>query len=304
MRAVFLIPTLLFLIHTVEAQQIGDHSFDPRIENPEYAVGKGPLIILDEAHNNFHTLEGRYRSFGQVMIKDGYRVESGKELFSPDYLNSVKILVIANAIHENDTSNWVLPQTSAFTNEEIEAVNRWVKEGGRLFLIADHMPFPGAAEDLAASFGFEMINGFAIRQPRTKTDQFSRENNMLKSTPITDGRNQKEKVNTVVSFTGQGFKIPDNANSIITFDQYYFSLNPDTAWRFNEKTPSINLKDYSQGAYMEYGKGKIVVFGEAAMFTTQIAGRNKRKIGMNSDEASENLQFLRNIIHWLDKDVQ
>ena len=33
------------------------------------------------------------------------------------------------------------------------------------------------------------------------------------------------------------------------------------------------------GAYKKYGKGKIVVFGEAAMFTAQLAGPKKKENG-------------------------
>ena len=60
------------------------------------------------------------------------------------------------------------------------------------------------------------------------------------------------------------------------------------------------IEGWSQGACKKYGKGKIVVFGEAAMFTAQLAGPNKRPIGMNSPDAQENHQLLLNIIHWLD----
>ncbi len=51
---------------------------------------------------------------------------------------------------------------------------------------------------------------------------------------------------------------------------------------------------------MNYGNGRLVVFGEAAMFTTQLVGKKKRKVGMNNKIASENYQLLLNIIHWLD----
>ena len=50
---------------------------------------------------------------------------------------------------------------------------------------------------------------------------------------------------------------------------------------------------------MKYGKGRIVVFGEAAMFTAQISGKGN-KMGMNVKSASQNPQFVLNVIHWLD----
>jgi hypothetical protein len=42
------------------------------------------------------------------------------------------------------------------------------------------------------------------------------------------------------------------------------------------------------------------MFGEAAMFTAQLAGASQTRVGMNSDYAEENYELLLNIIHWLD----
>jgi hypothetical protein len=51
---------------------------------------------------------------------------------------------------------------------------------------------------------------------------------------------------------------------------------------------------------MKYGKGRLVFFGEAAMFTAQLAGPSQAQVGMNSEYAEENYKLLLNIIHWLD----
>jgi hypothetical protein len=50
---------------------------------------------------------------------------------------------------------------------------------------------------------------------------------------------------------------------------------------------------------MLYGEGRVAVFGEAAMFTAQIAGEQQRRFGMNSDVAGQNLPFLLNVMRWL-----
>jgi hypothetical protein len=42
-----------------------------------------------------------------------------------------------------------------------------------------------------------------------------------------------------------------------------------------------------------------VVNGEAAMFTAQVRGENRRRNGFTSPEAGQNLQYLLNIMHWL-----
>jgi hypothetical protein len=77
-------------------------------------------------------------------------------------------------------------------------------------------------------------------------------------------------------------------------------LESDTAWVFNSRTRYTSIDGWSQGAYMKYGKGRLVMFGEAAMFTAQLAGPSKTRVGMNSDYAEENYKLLLNIIHWLD----
>ena len=104
----------------------------------------------------------------------------------------------------------------------------------------------------------------------------------------------------MATFTGQAFKIPENAQSVLTFSENFTNLLPDTAWVFTDKTPRIPAQGWHQGAFMAYGQGKLVVFGEAAMFSAQLAGPEKRKMGMNHPRATQNYQLLLNIIHWLD----
>ena len=50
---------------------------------------------------------------------------------------------------------------------------------------------------------------------------------------------------------------------------------------------------------MKAGKGRVAIFGEAAMFSAQLAGPQKRPMGMNDPVAKQNPQFLLNIMHWL-----
>ena len=289
------------------AQQVPDFNFNPPIAHPAYAEGKGSLIVIDEAHHNFHTKDGRFSAFARLLQKDGYVVKSNTEAFSSKGLKGSKILVIANAIHISDTADWIVPNPSAFTTKEIKVVNKWVKDGGSLFFIADHMPFPGAGEALAKSFGFTFYNGFAVDTsfglfPGSKKDldYFERDKGTLANHPVSNGRSADEKVTKVATFTGQGFKIPGKAVSLFTFDKNYKILLPDTAWKFSQETPRFDLNGYSQGAVLQWGKGRVAVFGEAAMFSAQLAGTDKKPMGMNNPKANENAQFLLNLIHWLD----
>jgi len=282
------------------SQQIADTIYNQVIQKPEYLSGTGPLVYIDEGHHNFHTKNGRFKPFSNLLERDGYNVIEYKGTFKKKELAKGKILVIANALNELSVEDWVLPNPSAFTKSEIEVIENWVFNGGSLFLIADHMPFPGAAEDLAAAFGFELTNGFVFDTVSQGTVYFKLEDKTLTESIITKGRDSTESVVQIATFTGQAFKIPDDATPILTFDNNYVNFLPDTAWVFDDKTNKYGVEGWSQGAYKNYGKGKVVVFGEAGMFTAQITGPDKRKFGMNSEEAPENYQLLLNIIHWLD----
>lgn len=291
----FLLALVLLLcpLSIVLGQQAGDPDFNPVIENPTYASEKGPLVYIDEAHNNFHTLNGRFAPFTDLLRKDGYRVFALSKRISIKSLQPADILVISNALHEEDLGEWVLPNPSAFTSTEIEALITWVNEGGALLLIADHMPFPGAAGALAETFGFSMNNGFAIDTTRQGPIVFSKGNKTLKEHSIT------QIIDSVASFTGQGFQVPDDAFSLLELSEHVISLMPDTAWQFHEHTPHISLDGWSQGAVMTYGNGRVAVFGEAAMFTAQVAGPDRIKVGMNAESAPQNYLFVLQLLKWL-----
>lgn len=283
------------------AQQIGDSSYSPVVNHPVYAKGEGPVILIDEAHNNFHTMRGRYKPFADLLEKDGYNLKPFTKSFTINGLAEGKILVISNALNERNTEEWVLPTPSAFTDQEISQVEEWVKNGGSLFLIADHMPFPGAAGKLAGRFGFKLNNGFAVdtskAEQRGIPDLFTKKDKSLGDCIITEGRKRQESVDSIYSFTGEAFQIPDDAIPVLILNKNFITLMPDTAWNFKETTPKISAAGWSQGAVKKYGKGRVAIWGEAAMFSAQTA--NDRKFGMNAPYAKDNAQLLLNIIHWL-----
>lgn len=282
------------------SQQIADTTYHPMIHNPAYDAGKGSVVFIDEGHYNFHTKDGRYKAFANLLERDGYIVLGYKGAFKKKKLANGKILVISNALNEINVENWYLPTPSAFTKAEIEVVRKWVFEGGSLFLIADHMPMAGASQDLAFAFDFEFTNGFVFDTVSQGPAYFTLKEGTLIESIITKGRDTTESVEQIVTFTGQGFKIPPDAHSILVFNDNYVNMLPDTAWVFQKETPRLHAKGWSQGAYKRYGKGKVVVFGEAAMFTAQLAGPEKIKAGMNTEIARENYRLLLNIVHWLD----
>jgi len=282
---------ILLFSTTISAQQVSDTTYLPPTKASN--VGAGTTVVIDEAHNNFHTLNGRYAPFAKVLTHSGYTVASSGETFTDRSLKGIKILVIANAINEVNLREWRTPTPSAFTKDEIIALNSWVKNGGSLFLISDHMPFAGAAKDLAKSFGFIFYNSFVRDTSKDNgPDIFTTASKTFnpRALSIPD-------IDSVATFTGQAFDIPSKATSIITFDSRYTILIPEEAWVFDKNVTALPAEGRSQLAIMNYGKGKIAVSGEAAMFTAQIAGATK--VGMNSVDGKENHFLLVALIRWL-----
>lgn len=288
------------IVPTATGQQVPDTGYSPVIKNPAYEQGLGPLVYIDEGHNNFHTRGDRYLPFARLVERDGYVTEGYAGQFEPERLKKCRILVISNALHETNAARWHKPVYSAFTPGETETVRRWVEEGGSLFLIADHMPMGGAAAEMAAAFGFGFTDGFALDTAQAGPALFCRADGTLAENILVNGRSADERVDSIFSFTGQAFTVPDDARTVLTFNEKYLLLLSDTAWVFNEQTVYKPIKGWSQLAFREYNRGRVVMSGEAAMFTAQLAGPQQFPAGMNAPYARNNYRLLLNIIHWLD----
>ena len=282
------------------AQQVADSLFAPPIASPAYRAGSGPVVFIDEAHHNFHTAGGRFFAFAQILARDGYVVRPLRSNFTRASLDSARVLVISNALHAQNEEDWFLPTPSAFGDDEIAAVRAWVENGGALLLIADHMPFPGSAEKLARAFGVLFSNGFALNADGESGQmRFRRSDGSLADHAVTRGRNRAERVDSLTSFTGQAFRLEGKGDALMRMAADAVLLMPEEAWQFSKRTPRLNATGMLQGAVLRVGKGRVAVFGEAAMFSAQLAGAKRLPMGMNDPVAAQNPQFLLNVMHWL-----
>ena len=291
----------LALTAPAAAQQVADPDVDLTVARPAWSTDAGPRVVIDGGHHNFHTVDGRFAPFAALLRRDGFRVEGRTAAFTADSLRDVDILVVSNALNAvNDGDDgWKLPTPSAFTPAEIAAVKAWVDQGGSLLLIADHMPFAGAATDLGAAFGVTWSNGFARRAGPGGPDIFSIADGTLKEDPITRGRSADERVARVRTFTGSAFRTSPGARPLIVFPPGYVSDEPEVAWVFDAQTRQVDITGALQGAAIPVGKGRVAVFGEAAMFSAQLAGPQRRAMGFNAPDAPGNKQFILNLLHWL-----
>ena len=299
-----LVAAALIAAASARAQQVPDSAYKPPIPKPAYATDKGPRVVIDGGHHNFHKVDGRYLPFASLLRRDGYRVSGSSSPFTDDALKTVDVLVIANALaaaNDETSGNWTLPTPSAFTADEIAAVQKWVEAGGALLLIVDHFPMPGAAGDLGRAFGVEFSNGFAGLKDEKGIGPiaFTVAAGDLKKGPWTEGRSADERVDTVVTFTGSAFYPGPKVTPVLVFPADFVSLTPDAAFEFKPETPRVPIAGWCQGAVLTAGKGRVAVFGEAAMFSAQLAGPAKAPMGMNAAAAKRNYQFPLNVMHWL-----
>jgi hypothetical protein len=287
--------------------QQADAKFDPRVEHPAYAKS-GPRVVIDEAHRNFHTASGRYRPFARLIGNDGYLVMPGRAAFTAEHLKSGDILVISNAQGPNN-HEW----ETAFTPEEVGAVHDWVAGGGSLLLIADHFPMGGAAEKLSQAFGVDMAKGVTedtlnCEGKETTSIVYSRDNGFLVSHPITDGHGADDSIKRVVTFTGQSVSVPAGAVPFLKLGATARDLRPLAPKIVKSGNNTQIIPQYAdpepaagraQGIALEFGKGRVVILGEAAMMTAQISG-DGHPFGMNVP-GNDDRKLALNIMHWLSR---
>lgn len=298
--------------------QTSDPDFDTSVEEPAYA-GNGPVVVIDEAHANFHTSTGRYRPFAELLRNDGYTVVAGRVPIDRDALEPADVLVISNALPPSGAA----PGTPAFTERESDAIEDWVREGGSLLLIADHAPFGSAAESLGQRFGVTMGKGWvwdfrdagASIETRFVT---SRENGRLGIHPTLRGRDASEEVRSLKAFSGQSLSVPPGATVLMKLGETAREVRnradletvraavADGAATANKLIEELSepVGGRAQGIALTFGQGRVVVLGEAAMLSAQVARRGDpptiTPMGMNAP-GHDNRQFVLNTLHWLSR---
>ena len=285
---------VLTLITSALAQQIADPHFDARVDKPTFTKNF-PRVLFDEAHYNFDTTNNRYKPFADLLFNDGYHFAVNRLPFTKASLASHKILVIVNPLGSEDTDDEGAAG-AAFTIAECEVVSDWVRGGGALLFIADQAPFASAAEILAKQLGVDMSRS-ETTDPANADKEFglasvivySRENHQLAEAAITNGRNEAERVNRVIVFTGQSLKGPQGSDA-------FLKLADSAVNEIDGKSASAAGR--AQGIAFRLGKGRVVVLADAAMLSAQVTGSDNQPVGMNVPDV-DNRQLALNIMHWL-----
>lgn len=158
-------------------------------------------------------------------------------------------------------------------------------------------------------------DGYVVRPSRVKFDRTASESERdaafakptifrttdgtLRSDAIVRGRHAGEAVTAIRTFTGQAFRAPPEAEPVLILPGTFISLLPEKAWQFSADTRRQSAAGWLQGAVTRVESGRAAFFGEAAMFSAQVAGPERRPMGMNAPGAEQNFQFVLNVLHWL-----
>ena len=131
-------------------------------------------------------------------------------------------------------------------------------------------------------------------------DVFRTTEGTLLEHPILDGRGPAERVDSVMTFTGQAMQVTEGWEPLLVFgSEAVARISSGQTFRAGEPWPSFSVGGWTHGAAREWGAGRLVFLGEAAMCSAQVSGPERRPMGMNDPRAHQNPQFCLSVVRWL-----
>lgn len=223
------------------------------------AVDKGALILFDQGHNQRFLIEEKgelqLSKLADVMRAGGIRVASTKKPLGDDVLDGATALVISGAFE-------------SLRPEEIDAVERFVKKGGRLAVML-HIGTPVAG--LLARLDLDHSNA-VLHESKNVID---RDINFriidLSGSSFFAGMTQFSV------YGGWALDPGKNAASIAkTSPEAWVDLNGDKVLSKNDAIGAFTVA--VSGAL---GSGAFVVFGDDAIFQNRYLDQNNGRLATN-----------------------
>jgi hypothetical protein len=269
---------------TPAGQLTVDDSFNPAFDAPDFKTGARPIVFIDEAHRNVISLETYLGPVGRWLERLGYLVRpfrKNAEELGIDQGTAAAVFVVANA----QAPAGAPADASAFTEQEVIAIESWVKEGGSLLLVADRAPFGGPARALAKAFDVTLDNNTILTKNADgpPTGELTIDVNKYgeRTHPLFD---RVLSVAYVVgeSMSGSGviLRAPDGAYSAPTAQA---TDGPPAAGK------ALILA-------CEHGKGRVVVMGDGGVVSAFGSASGNAHRGISE---GDNARFVRNMFKWL-----
>lgn len=274
-----------------------DAAFRPVSPAPTSSARAGRALCFDRGHHNLAVERGFYRPVLHLAASDGFEVIEKTGRFDAASLRGCRVLYVSAVLGHEDYSQRELARRPAFTPDEIDAIEAWVRQGGGLLVATDHRPMSDAAATLLLRFGFEGSRATAAEPdypvpPFRDPGIFRIEGERLETShPVLRGRNPGEQVRQVYFFYGEALRGPRESVPLLRLSASARIGEDEAAGRTPREFPAVAIASAP-------GRGRVTVFGDGTIFTSKIDLANGEKTGMNR-EGSDNVRLALNVFRWL-----
>ena len=223
------------------------------------AVESSPNILFDQGHGQRFVIADsgdlQLSKFSETLLATGIQVHQTTALLSDDSLNGANALVISGPF-------------KALQSDEIEAVLRFVQNGGRLAVMLHIAPPMG---DLLIRLGVDFSNSILHERRNAIDRDINFRVSELSATPLFAG---------ISSFSAYGAwalnPLGSSTGIARTSPAAWVDLNGD----------GVLSKGDAEGAFAlvvtgTLGKGDFVIFGDDAVFQNRFLDDDNRKLAAN-----------------------
>ncbi|OPY51525.1 MAG: ABC-type uncharacterized transport system [Methanosaeta sp. PtaU1.Bin112] len=254
---------------------------------PDTGTEKEGRVLVDEIHSiwesstlkldrNWYGENSTYNSYSMIQwLNDSYHVD---RVVSPSFnewnvTGASKVIpdIISDSITDEILNNYdilIIKTPSAYQPSEIEAIVRFVKNGGGLLLIGDHTNFAGTGSNLnqlserfGIEFGFDAVNTINGRLFYFQREGFVHP--VIKYMPYLDfmtGCSLRSPLFGEPVIEGSGLRADPGEFASVGFFRETRDSDPtqvtDTVWGL------IN-----QAVAVKYGMGRVVAFADSTVIS-------------------------------------
>ncbi|RKE94811.1 hypothetical protein [Ichthyenterobacterium magnum] len=273
-------------------------------------------ILFDEAHNTIYSKpSGKItaREMFRIIDADGFNIEFTKNKLDATYLDLVKpdLLILHGMpndkiILKNGEFEEVLYK-SPLKNEEVEAIGKYVFNGGSLFLFLSHFPNGSGALPLLEAFSVKFRDGYAYQNQYHTSESgkcghflMNDKNNMLNSSHDMFKASLDKTITpkNIRFYCGAAvFRNPED--NILSFPKNTINYTPTT-------NSSIDIEEQSNSYAgmlgFIYGAGRVIVCTDQGLFRSLNLIIKGKKVPVTiHDPKADNASLLLNSIRWLSK---
>lgn len=281
--------------------------FTGRLASPVWR-SDGPAVLVDNAHWNHGTADGRLQAFAELLTADGYRVLPGANGTRAETLADARVSVVVNPLGVPGLlRTWAsraglggLPffDEDGLMMQEVETTLQWIENGGSMLIAVDPAPYARGSRGLVERLGVRMHERLVVDVGHAEPASpswlvFSRETDLLGAHPILDGTADLPPVNSVVAFGAQAMEPPEGAVTLLRLSPSAAEVERDG----DPPTSGSRAGGLAVAVAFERGRGRVVVLGDSQLITVDpIRGAAPTGLGW---PGSHNERFTRALLRWL-----